>query len=146
MEVTFEAKTIAKCMNFLVVVYNGKEYSLQAFSENFKHDMFDIDRMLPNCSFRYRGKLITFDEYKNERIRLSERLPFFRRYYEEIHPLEIGLAISSPAYYQASKFLEKAENCLHTARYYFMTTQYITRNPCVLQPKACSFTLFQSTR
>lgn len=136
MKFTFEAKSIAKCSDFLELIYEGERYSLQAFSEKYKKSMFDLDRMLPSCSFVYRGKLISFEEYKNARLQLSEQLPFFRRYHEEIFPLEIGLAISSPAYYKASKFLEKAENCLQTARYYFLESTNILEFDCRLNWKA----------
>lgn len=130
MKFAFEAKSTAACSEYLELIYEGERYSLQTFSEKYKSGMFDLDRMLPSCTLVYRGKTISFEEYKNTRLQLSERLPFFRRYHDAILPLEIGLAISSPSYYKASKFLEKAENCLQTARYYFMASANILEFDC----------------
>lgn len=136
MKFTIEAKTYAECENFLRIIYEGKEYTLGEFSSTYKENNFDIEKMLPECKILYRGQKKTFNDYVSEQRRLAERLEFFTRYHDNVMPIEISLAISDPEYYQAAKFLEKAETCLQTARYYFLQSADILEYDCCVNWKA----------
>lgn len=136
MNLTIQVKTTAVCNDFLRLIYQDKEYSLAEFSTAFKKTEFDMDRLLPQCCIVYRGEKILFEEYVAKRRAISTRLQFFTRYRDEVLPIEIGLAISDKAYYQAAKFLEKAENCLQTARYYFYRSTDILEYDCCVNWKS----------
>ena len=130
MNFTIQAKTIAGSNGFLKLIYQDSEYSLEEFSTAFKEKEFDLDRLLPQCSIVYRGEKMTFDEYVIKQRTISNRLQFFTRYHNEVLPIEISLAIADKEYYQAAKFLEKAETCLQTARYYFYQSTDILEYDC----------------
>ena len=136
MDITIQAKTYAECNGFLSLIYNGREYNLHDFSSEFKTDDFSLDHLLPKCDIVYRGKRMTYEEYVDQQRSISAQLNFFTRYREEIMPIEIGLAISNKEYYRATKFLEKAENCLQTARYYFYRSTNIMEYDCCINWKS----------
>lgn len=136
MDITIQAKTYAECNGFLSLIYNGREYNLHDFSSEFKTDDFSLDHLLPKCDIVYRGKRMTYEEYVDQQRSISAQLKFFTRYREEIMPIEIGLAISNKEYYRATKFLEKAENCLQTARYYFYRSTNIMEYDCCINWKS----------
>ena len=121
-----------ECINFLQIVYGGKTYSLEEFSKEFKKDEFGLDILLPKCTFIYRGNKISFDEYRTMKMAISNELSFFERCHTEIMPMEPSLQINNYEYYRAAKFLEKAEDCLQTARYYLMNAADILEYDCVL--------------
>ena len=114
MQLTFESKTIPDCISYLLLEYGGKRYSLDEFSATFKKAEFQVDSLLPECTIIYRGKTISFEEYKASRIKLSDQLTVFQKYSNAVFPIEVYLAICNYDYYKAAKFLEKAENCLWT--------------------------------
>ena len=130
MQLTFESKTIPECISYLLLEYGGKRYSLDEFSAAFKKAEFQMDRLLPECTIIYRGKTISFEEYKASRIKLSDQLTVFQKYSNDVFPIEVYLAICNYDYYKAAKFLEKAENCLQTARYYLMQGADIIEYDC----------------
>ncbi len=136
MNLTFQSKTYASCNDFLKLIYNNNEYTLSSFSEAFKEKNFDLDILLPQCTLIYRDKKISYEEYIAFRRDVANRLNFFNRYREELIPIEFHLAISDKAYYQAAKFLGKAEECLQTARYYFYQSTDILEYDCVLNWKS----------
>ena len=49
MKITVQAKTIAACNDFLTLIYQDNEYSLDEFSNAFKEKEFDLDQLLPQC-------------------------------------------------------------------------------------------------
>jgi len=136
MRFEIESKTYAECENFLKLAYNGEEYSLAEFSSTYKTKNFDIEKLLPECELLYRGQRKSFDDYASERRSLAESLEFFTGYHDEVMPIEINLAISNSEYYQAAKFLEKAETCLQTARYYFLQSEDILEYDCCVNWRA----------
>lgn len=136
MKFTFQAKTYAECAGFMKLIYEGSEYTLEEFSMAFKRENFDLEKLLPQCVILYRGQRKTFSEYVNERRTLGEYLVFFRRYHEEVHPIEPSLAIGAFDYYRAAKFLEKAADCLQTARYYFFESTDILKYDCCVNWRA----------
>ena len=142
MEFTIQAKTYAECADFLKLVFDGQEYTLSEFSAAFKRKEFDLDQMLPQCEILYRGQKKKFEEYLMERRELAKRLAFFTRCRDVVQPIEINLAIGDPEYYQAAKFLEKAETCLQTARYYFIKSTDILEYDCCVHWQAGYLTIY----
>lgn len=136
MKFTVQAKTIAACNDFLKLIYQDNEYSLDEFSNTFKEKEFDLDQLLPQCIIKYRGEKMSYSEYVAKQRAISTRLQFFTRYRDEVLPQEIGLAIADQEYYQAAKFLEKAETCLQTARYYLFQSADILDYDCCINWKA----------
>lgn len=132
MRLSFTSKTTADCAEYLKVVYDNQEYTLSDFSEKFKETEFQLDSMLSSCEIIYKETKYTFDDYKERRLSFSNSLPLFTRYSDEILPMEIHLSISNFDYYKAAKFLEKAETCLQTARYYLMQGEDIIEYDCNL--------------
>lgn len=130
MRFKIEAKTTAECEEYLKIVYQDEVYRLEEFSSKYKKYEFDLDNLISECGFIYRGKNISFADYVKDRKEFSERLPFYRKYHDELLPIEIHLSISSLAYYRAAKFLEKAEECLQTARYYLLKSEDILEYDC----------------
>lgn len=130
MQVRIESRTIAECIEFLKLKYRGRIYSLDEFSEANKTREFQIERLLPECSIIYRGETLTFEAYKEARIKLSDQLEMPQKYAKEIFPREIHLAICNDSYYKAAKFLEKTEECIQTARYYLMQGADIIKYDC----------------
>lgn len=130
MQITFESMTTSGCISYLLLEYAGKQYSLDEFSATFKKAEYQVDSMLPECKIVYRGTAISFEEYKASRIRLSDQLTIFQKYSNDVLPMEVYLAICNYDYYKAAKFLEKAENCLQTARYYLMQSADIIEYDC----------------
>lgn len=127
---TFEVKTVPECINYLLLEYQGVKYTLDEFSKKFRTREFELERLFPECKIIYRDKIFSIDEYKKSRLELSNQLDMFQRYREDIFPIEIHLAISNYSYYKAAKFLEKAENCLQTARLYFLESANIIEYDC----------------
>ena len=136
MKFSLQAKSYAESRDFLRLVYEDNEYALDEFSAAFKKQEFGLDQLLPKCSLVYRGKSMTFEEYVANQRLISERLQFFTRYRDEVLPIEISLTIADKEYYQAAKFLEKAENCLQTARYYFYQCADILEYDCCVNWRA----------
>ena len=42
MDITFESKTYAECADFLKLLFEGREYTLDEFSASFKKNNFDL--------------------------------------------------------------------------------------------------------
>ena len=136
MNFSLKIKSYALCRDFLKLIYNGEEYTLPEFSKKYKDGIFSLEKMLPQCEIEYRSKRMTFDEYKNNIASLASQLGFYTRHHDEIMPHEIGFAANDPDYYKAAKFLEKAENCIQTARYYFINSADILEYDCCINWKA----------
>ena len=130
MKLSFESRTKPACVGYLLLEYAGKTYTLEEFSEKFKVAEFQIDSLLPKCNIIYKGKTLSFEDYKRTRSELSNQLDMFHEYNNDVFPIEIHLAICNYDYYKAAKFLEKAENCLQTARYYLMQGADIIEYDC----------------
>ena len=130
MQLEIQVKTRPECIDFLQLEYEGKLYTLDQFASTFKNGEFQLDAMLPRCNIAYRGKTISFEEYRYSLLELSNQLGFSQKYGNEIVPIEIYLAICNFNFYKAAKFLEKAENCLQTARYYLIQGSDILEYDC----------------
>lgn len=130
MQFTVESKTVSECIEYLMLEYHGKKYTLDKFSETFKEKEFQLESLLPECYIIYRDKVLSFDDYKKTRLQLSNELHVVQRYGKDIFPLEMNLAICNYDYYKAAKFLEKAEDCLQTARFYLMKSANIIEYDC----------------
>lgn len=143
MKFSFTVKTEPECVHYLKLLYRGKEYTLEDFSDEFKSGEFSLENLLPECTLIYKEKKITFEEYSNNIKSFSNSLDFFERYQNEIIPLEIDLQMSNYNYYKAAKFLEKAEECLQTARYYLLICQDILEYGCNLNWKTSYGAIFQ---
>lgn len=117
---TITSRSVPECEKYLYLVFQGQQFLLDEFSEKFKTHPFQLETLLPECSFLYRGKEITYEEYKAARIDLSNQLKLSQRHRYEVFKLEPMLAISNFDYYKSAKFLEKAESCLQSARLYLM--------------------------
>lgn len=130
MEIIFESKTYAECADFLKLVFENKEYSLDEFSAAFKKNNFDLERLLPHCDIIYRGNRISYNDYVADLRNELSQLGFFTRYRDEIAPIEFSLSIGDYDYYKAAKFTGKAENCISTARYYYYQSLNILDYDC----------------
>lgn len=53
MDITFKSKTYAECADFLKLLFEGKEYTLDEFSAAFKKSNFDLEQLLPQCEIIY---------------------------------------------------------------------------------------------
>ncbi|MDY4578719.1 MAG: hypothetical protein SO471_12375 [Anaerobutyricum hallii] len=125
-----------ECINYFKIQYENEVYTIEEFSKKYKQEEFDIDLLLPQCSFLYRGNKYTYKEYCTNRDNFDKSLRFYERWEKEILPLEIDLQIGNYEYYQASKFLENAEECLQTARYYLQQSEEIFEYDCNINWKA----------
>ena len=130
MDITFESKTYAECAEFLKLLFEGCEYTLDEFSAAYKKHNFDLEQLLPQCEIIYRGRKIPYDQYVTDLRGEVARLRLFTRYRKEIAPIEVSLSIGDYDYYKAAKFVAKAENCLSTARYYFYQSANILDYDC----------------
>ena len=132
MKLTFQSKTVAECKDYLQVIYNNEKYSLEDFSNKFKKSEFQLETLLPNCIFVYKGKEISFNDYKENILTLNNSLPISKIYHERIYPQEVHLSICNFEFYKAAKFLDKAETCLQTARYYLIKSANILEYDSIL--------------
>lgn len=135
LNLVFESKTVADCVSYLIIEFEGKQYYLDEFYNTFNNNDFQIDSLLPKCTFIYKGKAQSFEEYKTSRIELSNQLDISQKYMNDVFPIEAQLAICNSDYYKAAKFLEKAENCLQTARFYLMQGANIIEYDCKISWK-----------
>ena len=136
MNITFEAKTYAECADFLKLLFEGREYTLNEFSVAFKKNNFDLEQLLPQCEIIYRGRKISYNQYIADLRGDVAQLGLFTRYREEIAPIELSLSIGDYDYYKAAKFVGKAENCISTARYYYYQSTNILDYDCRVNWKA----------
>lgn len=123
MEITLTSKTTAKCSDFMKIVFDSQEFSLEDFSAAYKKEDFSLDELLKSSSIIYRGQCLTYKGMCQEHLRFSESLPFFSRYHDEIYPSEYFIMVGNSDYYKSAKFLNKAEKCLQTARYYLIKSK-----------------------
>lgn len=136
MNITFESKTHAKCADFLKLLFEGREYTLDEFSAAFKKKNFDLEQLLPQCEIIYRSHKMSYNEYVVELRNELAQLGKFTRYREEIAPIEVSLSIGDYDYYKAAKFVGKAESCISTARYYYYQSANILDYDCRVNWKA----------
>ena len=132
MKFTFQSKTVADCKDYLQVIYNNQIYSLENFSNKFKKGEFQLETLLPNCVFVYKGKEISFNDYKQNILTLNNSLPISKIYHERVYSQEVHLSICNFEFYKAAKFLDKAETCLQTARYYLIKSANILEYDSIL--------------
>lgn len=118
--VTITSRTVPDCEQYLHIVYQDQQYLLDEFSAAFKQQPYQLEQLLPACKIIYRGTTMTFDEYKASRVEISNQLKLSRQYSDFVISLEPMLAICNFDYYKSAKFLEKAEDCLQSARLYLM--------------------------
>lgn len=118
MKFTVTSKTTAACLDYLHVIDNGEKLSLKDFAQ--KHKGENLDSLIKTCEIDYRGKVIGYNDYIAQHLALCQSLPFLQRYGNEIIPIEPLLLIGNASYYKSAKFLNKAENCLQTARNYLI--------------------------
>lgn len=62
MHVTFSAQNTPIARDYLVIVFNGKEYKLDEFSKLEKQSA-KRDELIKECKLTYRGHTMTYDEY-----------------------------------------------------------------------------------
>ena len=93
MNFTFTSRTVPDCERYLQLVYQGRQYLLDEFSEAFKTQPYQLEQLLPDCSIIYRGTTMTFDEYKASRIEISNQLSLSQQYINSVVSLEPMLAI-----------------------------------------------------
>jgi hypothetical protein len=122
MNITFTSKTTADCQDYLNVIYDNEEFTLIDFSRRYKTEDFSLDMKLKDSTIVYRKKMLTYGELCKANYDFSEELLFVNRYTTEIYPIEHYLVLSNTDYYKASKYLNKTEKCLQTARYYQMNS------------------------
>ena len=114
------------------IIYKYNQYTLDEFSKKFKNGEFFLESLLSECTLLYRGKKLSFEDYKKQIHELSDTLKFSKLYSTSIISIEPCLAICNYDFYKAAKFLEKAEICLQTARFYLMKSANILEYDVVL--------------
>lgn len=102
MNFTFTSRTVPDCEQYLQLVYQGRQFFLDEFSEVFKRQPFQLEQLLPDCSIIYRGTTMTFDEYKASRVAISNQLSLSQQYSSSVVSLEPMLAISNYDYYNSA--------------------------------------------
>ncbi|MGG1314568.1 hypothetical protein [Cohnella laeviribosi] len=122
MNIKFTSKTTPNCQNYLHIIYDNNQYSLEEFSKKYKVSDFSLDEKLKDAIIQYRGKKMTYEELGKAIYDFSEELKFVDRYAKEIYPIEHLIFISNRDYYKASKYVNKTERCLQTARYYLINS------------------------
>ena len=95
MNFTFTSRTVPDCEQYLQLVYQGRQFLLDEFSEAFKTQPYQLEQLLPDCSIIYRGTTMTFDEYKASRVAISNQLNLSRQYSNSVVSLEPMLTISN---------------------------------------------------
>lgn len=130
MNLTFTSRTVPECKQYLHLIYQDQKFLLNEFSEKYKTCPYLLEQLLPKCSIIYRDKIMTYDEYKASRVELSNQLKLSQQYRYSVVSLEPMLAISNFDYYKSAKFLEKAEDCLQSARLYLMRGANILDYDC----------------
>jgi hypothetical protein len=122
MNIKFTSKTTPECQNYLHIIYDNNPYSLEDFAKKYKTSDFSLDEKLKEASIVYRGRKMSYEELGKAIYDFSEELKFVDRYTKEIYPIEHFMLISNRDYYKASKYINKTEKCLQTARYYLMNS------------------------
>jgi len=120
MDIKFTSKTTPECQKYLHIIYDSNQYSLEDFAKKYKISDFSLDKKLKDAIIQYRGKKMTYEELGKAIYDFSEELKFVDRYIKEIYPLEHLMLVSNRDYYKASKYVNKTERCLQTARYYLL--------------------------
>ena len=62
----FESKTIADCQLYMKIIYKYNQYTLDEFSKKFKNGEFFLESLLSECTLLYRGKKLSFEDYKKQ--------------------------------------------------------------------------------
>lgn len=122
MNITFTSKTTSECQNYLHIICENSEYSLEDFAKKYKTTDFSLNEKLKETVILYRGNKMTYEELGKAIYDFSEELKFVDRYTKEIYPIEHFMLISNTDYYKAAKYINKTEKCLQTARYYLMNS------------------------
>lgn len=118
MKISVTSKTTPECLEYLKLIYDDNDYSLEDFSKKYKTTDFSLDEKLKKSVIKYRGREMSYDEICKDINDFCMKLKFIKRYEEEIYPLEHYLLIGNRDYYKASKYVKKTEECLQTARLY----------------------------
>lgn len=132
MSFSLESKTVADCISYMKIIYKNNHYTLDEFSKQFKNGEFQLEPLLNECTLLYREKELSFDDYRKQIRELSDILKFSKLYSTSIISIEPYLAICNYDFYKAAKFLEKAESCLQTARFYLIKSANILEYDAVL--------------
>lgn len=120
MKFTITAKTTPECDDFLKIIHNSTTYSFNDFTIMCKDKKISIDECIPECSFVYRDKHLTYHELCNSINVFANKLPFLLHYQNIVFPIEHKIYLWNKDYYTAGKVIEKVENCLQNARYYLL--------------------------
>lgn len=107
-QVTFSARTTPPCSNFFYISWPDEKFkTIEAFIQDHPASS---DEELDRCRICYRSKEMFLADYNNEFLRFTDRFnfePFFQ------FPFIIDENIRIAQY-----FIEKASDCLQTARYF----------------------------
>lgn len=122
------ARTTPACVEYLHIIYNKKEYTIDAFAAEYYDGEFSLDKRLHDCQIIYRGKVYTQDAFIKRRVDFFDSLLFCERYTWEIYPKEHLFLLPNPDYYRAAKFIKRAENCLQTGRYFLCSSHDLLQN------------------
>ena len=108
-------KTYPKCDDYLQIRWNGEEYKkIEDFiSRHSNADESELDA----CMINYRGEEKTYREFIDDYSAYSEALKFV-----EFYPFKI---ILNPSIRASKYFVEKATECLQTARFFAMKSKLI---------------------
>lgn len=105
---TFTARTVPECENFLKIKWVDEEYTtidkfIKAHAAASKEELY-------SCNVCYRGREKTYREFLDEYVAFSEKLQLLR-----IDSLNL---ITSPRIKAAWYFINKAADCLQNARFF----------------------------
>lgn len=122
MNITFTSKTTPECQDYLKILYDNSDYSLEDFAKKYKTRDFSLDEKLKEAIIVYRDNKMSYEELSKAINDFSEELEFVDRYIKEIYPIEHLILMSNSDYYKAAKYINKTEKCLQTARYYLLNS------------------------
>ena len=110
MKIQFTATNYAECKNFLTIK-NKQDNCFITLEEFIKLNPTISKSCLDNCIINYRGRIIDFTQYVNEYLNITEGLLFYD--YTTLVGTYFNFDDRAALYH-----IQKASDCLQTARYY----------------------------
>lgn len=117
MKFTVTSTTTPDCIEYLLIIKDGKEYSIEDFAKEFYKGEFSLDILMHDCVISYRGQNYTWDEIAKRNFDFHEALLFSKRY-NALLARESLMFFTNYDYYKAMEYIYRAESCLQTGRYY----------------------------
>ena len=88
------ARSEAECLNFLRLIYEGKEYTCDGLKKYVNENGLNFDTVLKEITIKYRGNSKKYLEYVDEFNEIGFKLPASELYLNKYSILEINLTIA----------------------------------------------------